>query len=90
MKDYERREVDMLPEKYRPLSAWAFWGYSILFSLGLIGFICAIVFACSDKNIARRNYARSFFIGWLFGIIIVVIMLVVFFLVIVPMLPPDI
>ena len=61
MSDNEKREIDQLPSKYRPLTAWAYFGYNILFSIPFVGFICLIVFACSSSNINRRSYARSFF-----------------------------
>ena len=77
MKEYERKEVEMLPAKYRPLSPWAYWGYSILFAIPLVGFICLIIFACSSENIARRNFARSFFINLLIAVIIAVIVVVI-------------
>lgn len=62
-----------LPEKYKPVSSWGYIGYNILFSLPIVGFILAIVFAVSDKKINRRNYARAQIIIFLFGIIFAVI-----------------
>lgn len=59
--------------QYKPLSPWAYFGYNILFSLPLVGFILLIVFSFSDDNINRRNYARSFFVGLLFALIIGII-----------------
>ena len=50
---------DMLPPQYRPLGAWAYFGYSILFAIPIIGFILLIVFSFSNSNINRRNFARS-------------------------------
>ena len=50
-----------IPVKYRPLSAWAYFGYQILFSIPVIGFICLIIFAFNNDNINRKNFARSFF-----------------------------
>ena len=59
--------------KFRPLSSWGYVGYGILFSLPLVGFILAIVFACSNENINRRNYARSILIGMAIAVVIVLI-----------------
>lgn len=59
-----------IPEEYRPLSAWAYFGYSLLFSIPLIGLICLIIFSFSSSNINRRNYARSFWCFIVIGIII--------------------
>ena len=61
MKKYEKDEISRLPNKYKPLGAWRYFGYNILFSIPVIGFIFLIIFACSSNNINRRSYARSFF-----------------------------
>lgn len=61
-------------EQYKPLSPWAYIGYSILFSLPIVGFILMIVFAVdSTGNINRRNYARSYIIMMVIGIVIAII-----------------
>ena len=64
-----------IPYQYRPLSAWAYFGYSILFCIPLVGFILLIVFSFSDENINRRNYARSYFCWLLIAIVIAVVLL---------------
>lgn len=66
-----------LPNEYRPLSAWAYVGYSILFSIPLIGLILLIVFSFDSSNINRRNYARSYFCEILIAFIIVIFMLII-------------
>lgn len=71
MSKYEERN---LPERYRPMSAWAYVGYDLLFSIPIVGFILLVVFACDSSYIARRNYARSFFCG----LLIVVATLLIF------------
>lgn len=48
------------PEEFRPLSPWAYFGYSLLYSIPLLGFIMLIINSFSNSNINRRNYARSF------------------------------
>ena len=66
-----------LPKRFRPLSAWAYFGYSILFSIPLIGFILLIVFACGGgENVNLRSYARSYFC-WLAILLIIVIILLI-------------
>lgn len=74
MNSYERQQLEKLPQEYRPLGAWAYFGYSILFAIPIVGLICMIVFALSDSNINRRNYARSFFC---MVVIVVVVLLIV-------------
>lgn len=61
---------DNLPNQFKPLSPWAYVGYSILFGIPGVGLILMIVFSFTDDNINRRNYARSFFCWMLIGIII--------------------
>lgn len=65
-----------VPENYRPLSAWAYFGYGILFSIPLVGLILLIVFSFSNENINRRNYARSYFCIYALAIIAIIIMTV--------------
>ena len=59
--------------QFKPISAWGYIGYSILFAIPIIGFILLIVFALSDRNINRRSYARSYFCWFLIIIIISVL-----------------
>ncbi len=75
MKDYEIEEINKLPEKYRPLSAWSFWGYGLLFSIPIAGFILLIVFSLSNSNICRRNFARSYFCTLVLCVIIFLVLL---------------
>ena len=71
-------EEAALPEKYRPLSPLAYFGYSLLFSIPIVGFIFAIIYAVtSEGNINRRNYARGYLIALLVGVIIYDIILVI-------------
>lgn len=65
-----------LPARYKPLSAWAYFGYQILFSIPLIGWIILIVCAVNSENINRRNFARSYFCVLVVAIVIVVLILV--------------
>lgn len=65
MNQVELEEIKGLPEKYRPLTAWAYFGYSILFALPAIGFILTIVFSFVGSNINRRSFARSYFCIWI-------------------------
>ena len=62
-----------IPPEYKPLSPWAYWGYSLLFAIPFIGFICLIVFSLDKTNINRRNFARSFWITLLITVILTVI-----------------
>ena len=60
--------------QYRLLSPWAYVGYGILFTLPVIGWILAIVFALNDDNLNRRNFARGYWCGVLVAVIVAVIL----------------
>ena len=60
---------------YTPLGAWAYFGYNLLFSIPLVGFILLIVFSFGGtKKINLRNYARSFFCVMALSVIILIIL----------------
>ena len=68
--------ADQLPPQYRPLGPWAYFGYSLLFAIPLVGFICLIIFSFSDDNINRRNFARSFWCALLVTVAVIVVIAV--------------
>lgn len=63
-------------ERFRPLSPWAYFGYTLLFSIPIVGFILLIVFSLTSDNINRRNFARSYFVLAFLLLIIVAVLLV--------------
>jgi hypothetical protein len=67
--------MNLIPNEYKPISPWGYFGYSIIFNLPLIGLILLIVFSFDNSNINRRNYARSYFCIYLIVIIVLVILL---------------
>ena len=66
-----------IPYNYKPLSPWAYFGYQLLFTIPLIGFIFLLVFAFNNDNINRRNFARSYFC---FSIIVIIFIAIIFLL----------
>ena len=71
-----------VPEEYKPISMWGYFGYEILFAIPLIGFILILVFSFGGaKNKNLRNFARSYFCGLIIALIattiFAIIMLVV-------------
>jgi hypothetical protein len=65
----------MIPtDEYRPLGAWRYIGYQLLFTFPVIGQILLIVFALDNSYIARRNFARSFLLIIAFGILITILL----------------
>lgn len=65
-----------VPQQYRPLSPWAYFGYSLLFAIPVLGFIFNLIYCFSDDNINRRNFARSIWCGALISLILVAVMFV--------------
>lgn len=69
---------EQVPAAYKPISAWGYFGYKLLFCIPVVGFILLIVFSVSDENINRRNFARSYWcdlvLSAVLGIITVVIL----------------
>ena len=63
----------VVPEENRPLGAWAYFGYSLLFAIPVIGFILLIVFSFAGKNVNRKNFARSY---WCWFILIIGLLLI--------------
>ena len=54
--------MPIVPEEYKPISAWGYFGYEILFSIPVIGFIFLLIFALGGtRNINLKNFARSYF-----------------------------
>lgn len=75
----ENINTPIIPEEYRPLSAWAYFGYQLLFGIPCIGFILLCVFALGGtKNINLKNFARSYFCMFLLIFIISVILIAIF------------
>lgn len=75
----KNRNIEDLPEEYRPLSMWTYFGYEILFSIPIVGVILLLVFALGGtKNINLRNFARSYFCFTILLLIIITILLILF------------
>ena len=70
---------DNIPEEYKPISMWGYFGYEILFSLPIIGIILLIVFSLGGtKNINLINFARSYFcIIIIISIVLIILLSVV-------------
>ena len=55
-------EYNNIPESYKPISMWGYFGYQILFNIPVIGFIILLVFAFGGSgNVNVKNFARSQF-----------------------------
>ena len=83
-KDWERYQdpagrtpATAVPSEYKPISAWGYVGYNLLFAIPVVGFILLLVFACGGTpNLNLRSYARSFFCALLIVLLIVVVLVI--------------
>ena len=72
---YAQPVTPAIPEEYKPISPWGYFGYNLLFCIPLVGFILLIVFSCGGtRNINLKNYARSFWCALLLGVILSVVL----------------
>ena len=67
-----------IPAEYAPISMWGYFGYELLFSIPVLGLIFLIVFAVSAKNVNLKNFARSFLLATIIGIVLVFIIFSLF------------
>lgn len=63
--------------KFEPLSPWAYFGLSLLYSIPVIGFIFLIIFSIEADNINVRSYSRSFFCSLLVGVILICVLIAI-------------
>lgn len=74
LKENKITEKD-LPEQYRPMGAWAYFGLQLLFSVPIVGLVFLIIFSFSKGNLNRRSFARSYWCGALIvGILLAVVL----------------
>lgn len=49
-----------IPGEYKPLSAWAYVGWQLLFGLPFVGFVLLIVMSFAPRNKNLKSFARSY------------------------------
>lgn len=75
MANETQNNFNHLPDEYRPISMWGYFGYQLLFSIPCVGFILLLIFSFGGtRNINLRNFARSYFC-----FLILVLLLIVLF-----------
>ena len=65
-----------IPEEYKPISMWGYFGYELLFAIPLVGFILLLVFSfggTQNKNL--KNFARSYFCFLIILVILVAVLI---------------
>lgn len=66
-----------LPEQYRPLSAWAYFGLQLLYAIPIVGLVFLIVFSFSRGNLNRRSFTRSYWCMYLILLIVAAVVTVI-------------
>ncbi len=69
-----------IPSQYKVLGPWSYLGLQILFAIPLVGLIFLIIFSFSDRNLNRRNFARSYWCGCI--VVTIAILLSILFIII--------
>ncbi len=76
-------QANILPAKYKPISAWGYVGYQLLFAIPLVGLIFLLVFALGGTNNENlKNFSRSFLCWFLIMLVIGIIVGIIFILMI--------
>ena len=71
-------DYNNLPDEYRPISMWGYFGYELLFSIPFIGLILLLVFSFGGtRNVNLRNFARSYFCFLILMAILITILSVI-------------
>lgn len=68
-------DENMIPEEYKPISMWGYFGYEILFSIPCVGLVMLLIFSFGGtKNKNLKNFARSYFCFMIVAAIIIAIL----------------
>ena len=58
---YYQNYGTVIPATHKPISAWGYFGYRLLYSIPVIGWIFLIIHAIGAYNVNVRRHARSYF-----------------------------
>lgn len=73
---YMEQEQEYVPQeadRYAPVSTKTFFYHKMLYSIPVIGWILCLVFAFTQKNVNKRNFARASLIGLLIGLVMLIL-----------------
>lgn len=73
----DKEIIETLPDEFKPLGAWSYFGLNILYCIPIIGTIFLIIHAVSGNNVVRRSYARSFVVSAIVGIVATALVLII-------------
>ena len=58
--------------EHHSISPWGYFGLSVLYAVPVIGWLCCLIISVADRNVNRRNHARSMWCGLLVAVILIV------------------
>ena len=75
---YDPLTESQLPEEYRPLTMWGYFGYQLLFCVPCVGFIFLLIIAFGGtRNVNLKNFARSYFCVWIIAVVLILLFSVI-------------
>ncbi|MBR6736853.1 MAG: hypothetical protein IKL82_00610 [Clostridia bacterium] len=72
-----KRNYNEIDSSLKPLSPWAYFGWSIVYSIPVVGIIALLINALTATNINCKNYARSFFCAFIIIVVLIIFLSVV-------------
>lgn len=64
-----------IPDKYKPVSAWGYVGYMLLFCIPLVNIILMLVFSFGGStNVNLKNFSRAYLIIMVATIVITILL----------------
>jgi len=66
-----------IPEDYKPISPWGYIGYTLIFSIPIVGLIMMFVWGFGATNKNLKNFARSYLIIMLISVVLSIIILLI-------------
>lgn len=62
-----------VPGEYKPLSAWGYVGWQLLFAIPFVGFVLLIVMSFAPQNKNLKSFARSY---WCMALLVFAVALI--------------
>ena len=68
-----------IPAEYKPIGMWGYFGYELLFSIPVIGFILLLILSFAPRNKNVKNFARSYFCMFILCLVLTVVLIAIAF-----------
>ena len=68
------KDYNIVYSEYKPISAWGYVGFNILYSIPVIGWLVFLCHVLSPNASSHRSYARSFLCMLLVSLILVAVL----------------